>query len=109
TARVPAARSTAAKARHRLDMSRSLVPLMAASSERTTPAGSVPPWRVTVATSLPRSRTRSHWIGDISTTALMNVATSALLGPYGPRCRVLAARLALAGTAATGAAIAVAA
>src|SRR2546427_5614645 len=51
--------------------------------DRTTPAGSAAPSRVTLATSLRRSSTRSHWIADSSETPLMKAATSAWLGPYG--------------------------
>src|SRR5207245_4130435 len=76
------ARSTAANARHRVYVSRSRVAWSAIRIERTTPAGSTVPSRVTLATSLRRSSTRSHWIGDSSASPLMKAATSAWFGPY---------------------------
>src|SRR5207247_9041671 len=59
------------------------VPSSIARTDRTPPAGSAAPSRVTLATSLRRSSTRSHWIADSSETPLMKAVTSAWLGPYG--------------------------
>src|ERR1044072_7691520 len=63
-------------------MSRERVDSSAAMIERTTPAGSAAPSLVTLDTSLRRSRTRSHWIGESSPTPLMKDATSPWFAPY---------------------------